>query len=56
VVTVGRGKTVQVYVPREHKENVERWIANFRLARQRLEEISALNRALLREGALFEEE
>jgi hypothetical protein len=56
VVTVGRGKTVQVYVPREHKESVERWIANFRLARQCLEEISALNRALLREGALFEEE
>ena len=55
VVTVGRGKTVQVYVPREHKESVERWIANFRLARQRLEEVSAVNRELLREGKLFEE-
>jgi len=55
VVTVGRGKTVQVYVPKDHKEQVEHWIANFAQARRRLEEVSSLNRELLREGLLFEE-
>lgn len=55
MVTVRRGKTVQVYVPKDRKEQVERFIANFAQARQRLEEISALNRELLREGRLFEE-
>jgi len=54
VVTLGRGKTVQVYVPADRKESVERWIANFCLARQNLEEISAVNRELLRAGSLFE--
>lgn len=56
VVTVGPRKTVQVYVPKNRKEQVEHWIANFTEARQRLEEISSFNRALLREGRLFEED
>ena len=56
VVTVGPGKTVQVYVPKNRKEQVEHWIANFTQARQRLEEISSLNRELLREGILFGED
>jgi len=55
VVTVRPGKTVQVYVAKDRKERVEHWIANFVQARQRLEEISSLNRELLREGLLFKE-
>jgi len=53
MVTVGPGQTVQVYVPRAQKEQVERWIANFRIARQTLEEISTVNRGLLKAGKLF---
>jgi hypothetical protein len=53
MVTLAPGKTMQVYVPKEHKEDVEAWIENFKLAREKLEEISGLNRALLREGKLF---
>ena len=52
MVTLGPGKTVQVYVPREQKEQVERWIENFRMARETLEEISTVNRGLLKEGKL----
>ena len=53
MVTVGPGQTVQVYVRQEQKEQVERWIQNFRLARETLEEISNVNRRLLKEGTLF---
>ena len=53
VVTLGPGETVQVYVPKDRKDQVERSIASFRLARQRLEEISSINRQLLRQGSLF---
>lgn len=53
MVTVGPGQTVQVYVARHQKEQVERWIENFRLARETLEEISNVNRRLLKEGTLF---
>ena len=53
MVTVGPGKTVQVYVPGQHKEQVENWIENFRITRETLEEISAINRRLLKEGKLF---
>ena len=53
MVTVGPGKTVQVYVPREHKREVERWIKNFRKTQEVLEEVSALNRRLLKDGRLF---
>jgi hypothetical protein len=53
MVTVAPGQTLQIYVPREHKTAVEGWIENFRLARERLEEISTLNRELLKQGELF---
>jgi len=54
MVTVGPGNTLQVYVPEECKEQVEGWIENFRRVRQALEDISTLNRELLRQGKLFQ--
>lgn len=56
MVTVRTGRTLQVYVPREHKRDVEIWIRNFRRTRKALEAISTLNRSLLREGKLFDTE
>ena len=53
MITVAAGNTVQIYVPREHKEEVEAWIENFQRVRQTLEEVSALNRDLLKRGKLF---
>jgi len=54
MVTVGTGNTLQVYVPEEHKKQVENWIENFRRVRETLEQMSTLNRELLREGKLFQ--
>lgn len=54
MVTVAAGRTVQVYVPKEHKAVVESWIRNFQMARDKLERISTLNRELLKRGKLFE--
>ena len=56
MVTVAPGKTVQVYVPNEHKREVQRWIKSFRRAQEVLEEVSAINRRLLKEGCLFRRE
>lgn len=56
MVTVGRGQTLQIYVPKQHKAAVESWIENFRTAREKLERVSTLNRELLKRGGLFEEE
>jgi len=53
MVTVGPGKTVQVYVPKQQKERVEDWIENFRITRETLERMSTVNRRLLKEGKLF---
>jgi hypothetical protein len=53
IAAIGPGKTVQVYVPKEHKEKVELWVQNFKQTREVLEEISALNRELLKGGELF---
>jgi len=55
VVTVAPGETVQVYVPRKKKKEVGEWIRNFNRVRQTLEEISSINRTLLRQGKLFGE-
>jgi len=54
MVTVAAGRTLQVYVPKEHKTAVESWIKNFQVARDKLERISTLNRELLKRGKLFE--
>ena len=53
MVTVGPGKTAQVYVPKQQKERVEDWIENFRITRETLERMSTVNRRLLKEGKLF---
>lgn len=50
VVTLGLGKTLQIYVPREDKEDVARWVKNFKVVRETMEEISTLNRELLKKG------
>jgi len=55
-VTTAPGKTVQVYVPKEQKEDVESWIDNFRRVREVLEDVSSINRELLKDGTLFAEE
>jgi hypothetical protein len=54
MVTTRPGRTLQIYVPRKHKREVETWIRNFQRTRKTLEAISTLNRALLRQGTLFE--
>jgi hypothetical protein len=56
MVSLGQGKTTEVYVPAEQKEEVEAWIASFKRAREALEQISTINRTLLQERRLFEEE
>ena len=53
MVTVGPGKTASVYVRAQDRERVETLVENFRRARQILEEVSTLNRSLLKEGTLF---
>ena len=56
MVRVAPGRTLQVYVPKEHKTAVEAWIGNFQAVREKLERISTLNRELLQRGELFEGE
>ena len=51
---VSAGRTLQIYVPGNHKREVETWIGNFRRARQTLEALSTLNRGRLRQGRLFD--
>ena len=53
MVTVAPGQTRLIYVPRQDKASVLRLIRNFQRARQKLEQISTLNRELLRQGELF---
>jgi len=53
MVTVGAGKTLQIYVLREHKEEFESWVENFQRVRKTLEDISTVNRDLLSQGMLF---
>ena len=53
MVTIAPGKTVQVYIPKEQKREVEVWIKNFRRSREILERISTANRKLLKQGKLF---
>jgi len=56
MVTLAPGETVQIYVPKEQKQEVEAWIDNFRRVRESLEKVSSINRELLRQGKLFEGE
>lgn len=47
-VTLGPGRTTGGIVPREQLEQVRGWIGNYRRVKAHLEEISAINRELLR--------
>ena len=51
-VSYAGGKTRQVYVPKQLKPVVERWLANYREVYAALEEISAINLELIRLKAL----
>ena len=53
MVTLAAGQTIQVYVPQNYRKQVERWLKNFRRARETLEAVSTLNRSLLKQGRLF---
>ena len=53
MVTVLPGKTVQVYIPKQHKDEAQAWLDNFQRVRKKLDEISTLNRNLLKQGRLF---
>ncbi len=50
VVTTAPRKTVQVYVSKEQKEKVEQSLQNFNRVREILEEVSNINRAILKRG------
>jgi hypothetical protein len=53
MVTVPPGRTVTVYVAEKDRERVETYLENYRRTRELLEEISTLNRSMLKEGTLF---
>ena len=47
-VSVPKARPVMVYVPQEHRSQVEQFVANYRRTRQLLDEIAAINLELLR--------
>jgi len=47
-VTYAKGKTRQVYVPKDLRPVAERWVDNYRQAVKVLEEISSINLELIR--------
>jgi hypothetical protein len=47
-VSYGRGKTRQIYIPRDRKRIAAAWIRNYHRAWAALEEISRINLELLR--------
>jgi hypothetical protein len=55
-VTLAPGKTRSYYLSARNKELVEQHLANYRALRTRVEEIMALNRELLEQDALSDED
>jgi hypothetical protein len=53
-VSFARGRTEQITVPADLVPYVRQWLENYRRCRERLEEISAINRELLRKRWLPE--
>ena len=47
-VTLGPGRTTSAVIPTDQLEAVRRWIGNYRKIKEDLEQISAINRELLR--------
>lgn len=51
-VTYAKGRTRQVYVPKNLKPIVDQWIDNYKLTWQALEEVWAINLELIRQKAI----
>ena len=47
-VSMPKARPVMVYVPQEHRSQVEQFVANYRQTRKLLDEIAAINLELLR--------
>ena len=47
-VSMPRARPVMVYVPQEHRSQVEQVVANYRQTRKLLDEVAAINLELLR--------
>ena len=47
-VSMPKARPVMVYVPQEHRSQVEQFVANYRRTRQLLDEVAAINFELLR--------
>ena len=47
-VSVPKARPVMVYVPQDHRSEIEQLVANYRQTRQLLDEIAAINLELLR--------
>ncbi|MYD87813.1 MAG: hypothetical protein F4018_12795 [Acidobacteria bacterium] len=47
-VSVPKARPVMVYVPQEHRSQVEQFVANYRQTRKLLDEVAAINLELLR--------
>jgi hypothetical protein len=47
-ITLGPGRTTSAVVPPELRDQVRRWIENYRKVKDDLEKISEINRELLR--------
>ena len=47
-VSMPKARPVMVYIPQEHRSQVEQFVANYRRTRQLLDEVAAINLDLLR--------
>ena len=47
-VSMPKARPVMVYVPQEHRSQVEQFVANYRQTRKLLDEVAAINLELLR--------
>ena len=47
-VSMPKARPVMVYVPQEHRSQVEQFVANYRRTRQLLDEVATINLELLR--------
>lgn len=55
-VTLRPGRTRSYYIPAHLRERVAQYLSNYRTLRELTEEVTTVNRELLEQGALDEEE
>jgi len=55
-VTLSPGKTRSYYVPEEQRKRIARYLGNYRKLRELVEEVTTVNRELLEQAALDDEE